>query len=359
MKVYSPSTLLSTTDNAANVFLLRRDVHYAYDRSIWTVVPKKPDAVSTEAPWVFHLLDSDEEYKAAYHNVKLRDLGGVRSEYLLAGFALVIFPMLTSFLGNSINKALVGKSICSDPRGRVFNGEECGKTFPSNKDRNRSPKKHKGGDEDEDEEARREGNGRHGDSGSSDKLDISRQRARKRPKFKSSASLEQYHPKPAEGTDTQPRKVAKTAAALSSKLSEPIDTQPPCQCPSPTYEPPTYPVDEDPAKTEEPEAEVIGDVCYARDCRTWKDLERLGFLRQQALEKERARSHVSDWWHRQVEWAREGQNRTYAGKDLEQLMWVQGEEIFDQQTGDHFESTEQFLQLIGPWTTATASTRGV
>ncbi|KAI4105575.1 MAG: hypothetical protein LQ345_007223 [Seirophora villosa] len=347
MQSYSPDTLLSTTDNAANEFLLRRDVYRAYDQSMWTIVPKKTISTSAEALWAFHLLAIDEEYKVAFQNVNIRPLDGVSSEYLLAGFALAIFPMLTSFLRNSAAKALMGKSIAPDPRGRIVDGKECGKLFPTDKIRSRSHRKRKLGD---DEEVSGETcNESHGNARSMDEHAGSWQRGRKRSRLTPGSAAKQSGPKPAEETDGEPMIKKKTATPPSSILPEPTMSRPTCRCSSPTYELPINLLDQGLAKTEEPEAEVVGDVCCAPECRTMKDLKRLGSLRQQALEKERSRSHVGGWWDRQVKWAREKAQDTFSGRDWEQLMWVRGHEVLDKRTGDYFESTEEFLELVGPW----------
>ncbi|KAL8824592.1 MAG: hypothetical protein Q9170_008109 [Blastenia crenularia] len=355
MKAYSSSTLLPSPDNSANVFLLRRDVYSAYDRSIWTIVPKKLDSTSAEAPWVFHLLDNDEEYKAAFHNVKLRPLSGINSEYLLAGFALVIFPMLQSFLGNSAEKHLIGKSITEIPRGRLVDGRECGKRFPSNKYRTRSPRKK--GARGEEELSDQAWNQRLSDLCPDNRFGPARQHERKRPRLTSSGSTQHS----VEKADILPMQHADMPSALLSLQPQLPTVSFACQCPSPICKPDINPVGQNGAETEEPEAEVVGDICCAHECRTWMDLERLESLRQKALEHERRRlpSHVGEWWHCQVEWAQEKAQDTFAGRDHEQVMWVQGEEVVDGKTGDYFESTEDFLRLFGPWTTATYSDDGL
>ncbi|KAL8941989.1 MAG: hypothetical protein Q9216_001922 [Gyalolechia sp. 2 TL-2023] len=349
MKAYSSSTLLSTPDNPANVFLLRRDVHTAYDRSIWTIVPKKTHSSSAEASWVFHLLDNDEEYKAAFHNVKLRPLNGINSEHLLAGFALAVFPMLTSFLGNSVEKSLMGKSITENPRGRLVNGQECGKKFPGKKDRTRSPRKKRA----RDEEDRSDEDFEHADN----RFGRACQRS---PKRLRPTNID-VGPRSVDKTGTAPTLQAEMPHALLSPPPEltpesPIESLA-CCCPSPTCKTENDSVCLDAAKSDEPEAEVVGDICWAYECRTWKDLERLESIRQKALEHERTRlpSHVGDWWQSQVEWAQEKAQGTFFGRDHEQVMWVQGEEVVDRKTGDYFESTADFRRLFGPWTTPTCS----
>ncbi|KAL8956890.1 MAG: hypothetical protein Q9193_005701 [Seirophora villosa] len=278
MQSYSPDIHLSTTDNAANEFLLRRDVLRAYDQSMWTIVPKKTDSTSAEALWAFHLLAMDEEYKVAFHNVKIRPLDGVSSEYLLAGFAFVIFPMLTSFLRNSAAKALMGKGIAQDPYGRIVDGKECGKLFPNDKNRSPSPRKRRMGDEEE--ESREKWNGSHGNARSMDEHIGSWQRGRKRSRFTPGSAAQQCGPEPAEETHGEPLIKKKTATPPSSILPGPTISRRTCRCPSPTYELLINFLDQDPAKTEEPEAEVVRDVCCAPECRTMKDLKRLGSLRQ-------------------------------------------------------------------------------
>ncbi|KAL8647167.1 MAG: hypothetical protein Q9210_005718 [Variospora velana] len=130
-------------DNSANLFVLREDMHTAYDNFRWTIAPKTPPAAS-EPKWYFVYLDRTEEMGSQYHNVEMRPMLGVRSEYLLAGFARAIFYLLLPFLNNCAPKWLIGTSVDSeDPAGKEVSGIVAAEVFrlPGTRGGRTSPKK--------------------------------------------------------------------------------------------------------------------------------------------------------------------------------------------------------------------------
>ncbi|KAL8707354.1 MAG: hypothetical protein Q9220_007602 [cf. Caloplaca sp. 1 TL-2023] len=337
MHMYSADTHMPTANNSANIFLLRRDVHRSYDQSFWTIVPKAMGPESEEMDWVCHLLVRDDEYAQAFHNVVLHDLHGVRAEYLLAGFALAIFPMLGPFLSKGTDRYLMGKSIVADSAGTLVSGKDCSRRFPSNKNRSRSPKKRRVSDDENDDADDKENQefSHRGRQNSKHLSGTDPLRPLKRPR---TLSIEQKH----ELTTVQGSK--------NEQIST-MDSGPSCQCFSPAWVGDTTSSTLVGTNKTEVDVETVGDICRSGQCRTWKDLTRLETLRQQALAGERSRSRVNAWWQRQVDWASAKEHDAFYLRDREQFMWVRGAEVWDQKTGDWLESTPDFLDLIGPWRT--------
>lgn len=100
--------------DAANIALLRADVHQVFDSHKFAIVPKPSIAPSTPGPestfaFAAHVLESDyeaREFCALYHNIAIAQAGvdSLSSEFLFARFAWTIFAHLQTFLNSSITR---------------------------------------------------------------------------------------------------------------------------------------------------------------------------------------------------------------------------------------------------------------
>ncbi|KAL9028103.1 MAG: hypothetical protein Q9196_003476 [Gyalolechia fulgens] len=318
-------------DNSANLFVLREDIHTAYDSFRWTIAPKTSSTV-TESKWYFVYLDTTEEMGCQYHNVEMRPMLGVRSEYLLAGFSRAVFYLLLPFLNNCASKRLVGKSVnAEDPAGKevagiwaaeIFRlpGARVGSTSPQ---KGRSPKRQHIEDTAEpcnDAVSDRNtlpGPGPGNKRGTSSPLD--------------------YDPPPPYSGSHQPSKRRKRNAYSPDDI--------PCTCnveTSPVAEQSTSIVTGEP-----PEGLALADVmCRSKNCRIRAELEHHEAVRAEALKLERTRSNVREWWKGQLEWARDCGLRRRRGYDQKHWFWVIGAEEYDKD-GEYLDTNEDFGRMIG------------
>ncbi|KAL8951631.1 MAG: hypothetical protein Q9222_002411 [Ikaeria aurantiellina] len=291
--------------NSANLFLLRKDLHASYEHLKWAIVPKL-------SKWCFIYLDRSRELGALYHNHEMHPITGVASQYLLAGFARVVFFLLGQFLTNRADKRLVGKSVgVQDPAGRELTGLECAQKFrmPGERSGSRSPEK--------------------GDNTNSPKKNGSPSKRKRSVEDVvgmplSSASCLSLSPKPA-------------------KLKRDDATLIPCTCaldqlPSP--EPSGSPC------TRLPDTALADIACLSRSCCIKAESNRHRRLREQALEAERARSDVGDWWEQTRAWTRDCSLMKISGYDISQFFWASGQEILDDK-GEHLDTSEEFFQQVG------------
>lgn len=313
-----------TVDNSTNLFLLRKDIHYAYDHFKWTIAPKFNK-------WCCIYIDSAQELGALYHNVEVRPLHGVSSEYLLAGFANAIFYLLYPFLNNNASKRLVGQSVgTQDPTGTDVSGKWCMERFkiPGSRNRSTSPPKNRS-------PKRKYAEDNVGTC--DDHLPTSRSHdfaappvsSRKRRRaFSTSPSSDCDRPRP-----SQPTKI-------------PTDDGPadaPCTCvisrlPTPDPTESTH---------SEPPELALGKVrCRSKSCRTVAEFHHHNGLREAGLEVERARSKVEDWWQGQMRWVRDCTQGLHGGYDVSKWFWLRGDEVLDKD-GEYLETSEVFGREIG------------
>lgn len=124
-------------DDSGNQLLLRRDLHFTFDRLEWIFFPHGSD-------WVYYALDGSVELASQFHQRTFQPIKGVRPHYLLAAFARAIFPGLNEFLRSRTDKYLYGiEAGIDDLGGKKMPGAWWFETFlPSgHRGRSASPKK--------------------------------------------------------------------------------------------------------------------------------------------------------------------------------------------------------------------------
>ncbi len=320
-----------TVDTSANLLLLRKDIHHAYDHFKWTMAPKS-------SKWCCIYIDSAQELGALYHNVEVRPLHGVSSEYLLAGFANAIFYLLYPFLNNNASKRLVGQSVgTQDPTGTEVSGIWCSERFPIPGSRNRtaSPPKNRSPKRKHAQDNMGECHEDHptcDDNFSTSTLHNSTAplvSSRKRRKVSSATPTSDFHcPRPSQRTQIATDDVPADApcTCIISRLPTPDPTE------STHAEPPELP---------------LGKVrCRSKSCRTVAEFRHHNGLREAGLEAERARSKVEDWWQSQMRWARDCSQGLHDRYDVNKWFWVRGDEVLDKD-GEYLETSEGFGREVG------------
>ena len=95
----------TTLNDLCNAFLLRTDLHIAFDASKFVFVPK-PDA-QRGFQIVTHVMEPSSELEHLYHNRALQPLD-VSPATLFSRFAWSIFPLLGTFLSAQVPRRLAG-----------------------------------------------------------------------------------------------------------------------------------------------------------------------------------------------------------------------------------------------------------
>lgn len=109
MDMYNSATDLPLdhiTDDIKNGFLLRRDLHYAFDSSLFCLAVK-------EGKVVVHFLRRTYEVGAYYRNVEFRlPAGETALEFIWARFAWIVIPLIAKFAssGNRLVKLADGQT---------------------------------------------------------------------------------------------------------------------------------------------------------------------------------------------------------------------------------------------------------
>ncbi|KAL8931681.1 MAG: hypothetical protein Q9216_007114 [Gyalolechia sp. 2 TL-2023] len=282
-------------NNSANLFVLRKDLHASFDHLKWAIVPK-----STK--WCFIYLDSAEELGSLYHNVEMRPMLGVRSEYLLAAFARAVFWLLMTHLTNNADKRLIGNTVgTQDPAGLQVTGTWCSEQFgiPGERSGSRSPTK------------------------------------RKRPAADSTQEDE-----------ARPLSLDCGYSQSSQRMSRPLESilDRPCTCTIKRLPTPEASVS---SHHQDPPELVLGDVaCLSRSCRVKLEFKHHDDIRMQGLLAERARSCKGDWWEQVNDWARDcglGERQDY---DFRQFLWANGQEVMSDD-GEYIDTNEAFFRQIG------------
>ncbi|KAL8900423.1 MAG: hypothetical protein Q9192_001071 [Flavoplaca navasiana] len=321
----------TSVNNSANLFVLREDLHTAYDNFRWTIAPKTtPTALQPK--WYFVYLDTTEEMGSQFHNVEMRPMLGVRSEYLLAGFARAIFYLLLPFLNNYSPKRLIGQSVnTQDPAGKEVAGVWAAEIFglPGARAGSTSPQKGRSPKRQQTEDSADSCNGSAADRETLPGPDHSRKRGRSLPN--------DDDPPPPYAGSLQPSERSKKNPDAPDDLS--------CTC-----EINTSPVAERSTSlgaAEPPDNLVLADVmCRSKNCRTWAESEHHEAMRAEGLKLERTRSNVREWWENQLEWAKECGLRKHRGYDKTQWFWVIGAEDCDD-NGEYPDTNEEFGRMVG------------
>lgn len=106
MSRYSESSV-PDIDDARNIIPLKMDVHYCFDRFMFTIVPKPQapttdfDTESTKNALIYklHVLAGDQaSFTSLHHDIQLPHLRGIAAEYLFARFALSVLIRVKPFI---------------------------------------------------------------------------------------------------------------------------------------------------------------------------------------------------------------------------------------------------------------------
>ncbi|KAI4189419.1 MAG: hypothetical protein LQ348_003796, partial [Seirophora lacunosa] len=144
MRRYNLNRLLTADariDDMSNAIAMRSDVHKAYDKRLFVMVPKRNR-------WTVHFMEPTFDLGSLYHNMPLNLHTDVSLEHMFSRFAWTIFPLIREFLEQGPLRQVRTQVINGGvPRG--FNGNAISKTFFP-RPRSASPKKRKtGGDDNE------------------------------------------------------------------------------------------------------------------------------------------------------------------------------------------------------------------
>lgn len=93
-------TILSLTDDTANAFALRSDIHDAFDNGTFVFTRKR-------AAWVPHFLIPTSNLGAEHHNTTVEIPPSVHPAFLLARLAWSIFPGIQNFLTRGENRLVI------------------------------------------------------------------------------------------------------------------------------------------------------------------------------------------------------------------------------------------------------------
>ncbi|KAL8994078.1 MAG: hypothetical protein Q9188_007168, partial [Gyalolechia gomerana] len=318
----------TSVDNSANLFVLRKDIHAAYDSFRWTIAPKTTSTAS-DSKWYFVYLDTPEEMGSLYHNVEMRPMLGVRSQYLLAGFSRAIFYLLLPFLNNYAPKRLIGESVgTKDPAGKEVGGVWAAEIFrlPGARGGNTSPQKGRSPKRQHTEDTAEPCNDPVSNRNPLPGPNLDSKRGRPSPD----------HDEPPPYSDNpQPSKQSKRNSYNPDDI--------PCTCDietSPVAEQSISRCTEDP-----PDDLVVGDItCRSNNCRALAEFRHHQTVRAEALKLERTRSNVREWWEGQLEWARDCGLGNYRAYDKKHWFWVTGAEEHDND-GEYFDSNEGFGRM--------------
>lgn len=113
MSRYNRNTALASewvTDDIANGFALRPDIHMAFDDRKFAAVPK-------EGGWVAHFFGITNALGSLHHNQSLDIPQEVSYAFLLTRLAWTIFPLVAGFLESGPDRVLTAR-IMNDGRMR-------------------------------------------------------------------------------------------------------------------------------------------------------------------------------------------------------------------------------------------------
>ncbi|KAI9764989.1 MAG: hypothetical protein M1840_007911 [Geoglossum simile] len=96
----------SVMEDPNNALTLRSDLHGAFDRRVFTFVPKHLDGYKTPH-YVSHVLEKTNELRLLHHNASLLPIHEVPEQFLFARFAWAIFPSLAPFLISGSERLLL------------------------------------------------------------------------------------------------------------------------------------------------------------------------------------------------------------------------------------------------------------
>jgi hypothetical protein len=324
-----PSSTTSVND-MKNCLLLRTDVHRQYDAFKWVIAPKatSADTSNSSTCWVFHLLHDSPELAKLYHNVPLQPIPGISAEYLLAGFAKAIFPMLGPFLQNRVPRFLYTK-VGSSRREKWVDGQDLAFQFPipgcRSRTQSQSPSKKRpatkisGDDEAADCDNMTLGR-------RTPPLDIAPE-DRNSGKRKRSRSVSQQQIDRAVEARLSSSKRLQRWSACDIVVDQRNPFYDECTCEAGPVEIPTL------SQSDQSETARVSNFqfCASKFCRRLEEARKMGRLRRSALEAERAKSGTGSTWEELQEWANTVTVAGLRSENVEEWWWVQGLDVRDSQ----------------------------
>ena len=127
----------TVADTLSNILRLRSDAHFIWDKSEFSIVPRRNDPSARGASWYTQVLNDGEELHEYWHGIELQPLAGRPAQYLYARFAWDIFPRLHTFLRAGRERALLVCRLDGTIEDRKYVGPECW-LFTESQGRNRS-----------------------------------------------------------------------------------------------------------------------------------------------------------------------------------------------------------------------------
>ena len=357
MDDYSGAAIGGIND-AGNMLLLRSDMHKTFDALRWVIVPKttyETDGTEKGIPkpqLVFHLIDPSPQLAALYHNVPLGEVRGLCKEYLLARFALAVFPQVVPFLRRWVKRYLItvgedGKSsseLCDGARLAGLYAERTSSPTKRSQAGGESPTKRSRTNSQSPSKRAQNVDDRTVPSPIAETLcdreHITRDNTNPLKRCRASS----------EGTLPYKKRFTRKEALPNH----------PCTCAmtSTAVQPPTphsfsafHLTSSSGNESGKPEKTSQSLFCAARDCKNRLEFQQLRNLREQGLKQERAKSGMEEYWREWEQWYDDAVNgRLPPGylekQDIRDMFWFQGKEcepedqIKDWPEGDQHEDID-------------------
>lgn len=115
----------TVADIPPNILRSRSDAHYLWDKSEFSIVPRRNDPSVRGASWHTQVLNDGEELHQHWHGIELQSLAGHPAQYIFARFAWDIFSRLHTFLRAGRERALLVCHLDSTIEDGKYAGSEC------------------------------------------------------------------------------------------------------------------------------------------------------------------------------------------------------------------------------------------
>lgn len=356
----SDSTMGTSVKDAANLTLLRADVHKCFDNFEWTMAPKPSIPPDENSPaghkLVFHLIQPRRDLGQSFHNKAMHPMHGVSVHFLFARFAQTIFQQIQGFLQGGLNRHVWSVKVEDGAAPRIEriwkSAADCaGKTT---KYTSRTPSPVKQGIPSKGSKRPREiidAEENHSiDSGterasSTHSPPLKRLKSASRSVSSSSTSI---------STTSAPTSRRPCSRSLKAVLPSPTPYRwnPPCTCPTPKQ--PENNLDDSnfdnardsktvvplPVSPASPTTSTHSQhyfsnnyrYCASNQCRNYVEARRVGRLKEMALSDERSRSGTEMGWAEHLAWAERkasGSDVFHGEEETDRWAWIHGREIVD------------------------------
>ncbi|KAF2453895.1 hypothetical protein BDY21DRAFT_354445 [Lineolata rhizophorae] len=156
------NSIVPDIDDVKNILLLKMDLHFCFDRFMFTFVPKPrasgtsshKEATEEALSYTLHVLAGDQAlFASLHHDIQLPHLRSVAAEYLFARFALAIFIGIKPFVNAGYKRRIARFMVVKDSGGpemvvEDIDGQVLQSRYDGGKGRSASPSKRKRADED-------------------------------------------------------------------------------------------------------------------------------------------------------------------------------------------------------------------